>query len=87
MCRGALDEEPLLKIAIYGAGGLGGFYGARLACAGNEVAFIARGAHLAAIREHGLEVTSPLGDMHLPEPGRELTIPPASDPSTSCWWR
>lgn len=57
-----------MKIAIYGAGGLGGFYGARLACAGNDVAFIARGAHLAAMRERGLRVSSPLGDMHLPEP-------------------
>ena len=57
-----------MKIAIYGAGGLGGFYGARLACAGNDVAFIARGAHLAAIRARGLRVSSPLGDMHLPEP-------------------
>ena len=57
-----------MKIAIYGAGGLGGFYGARLACAGNEVAFIARGSHLAAMRERGLRVSSPLGDMHLPEP-------------------
>ena len=57
-----------MKIAIYGAGGLGGFYGARLACAGNDVAFIARGAHLAAIRERGLQVTSPLGDMRLAAP-------------------
>ena len=57
-----------MKIAIYGAGGLGGFYGARLACAGNDVAFIARGAHLAAMRERGLQVTSPRGDMHLPDP-------------------
>ena len=57
-----------MKIAIYGAGGLGGFYGARLACAGNDVSFIARGAHLAAMRERGLRVSSPLGDMHLPEP-------------------
>ena len=57
-----------MKVAIYGAGGLGGFYGARLAIAGNDVALIARGAHLAAIRERGLRVTSPLGDMHLPEP-------------------
>ena len=57
-----------MKIAIYGAGGLGGYYGARLACAGNDVAFIARGAHLAAIRERGLQVASPLGDMYLPEP-------------------
>ena len=58
----------MLRIAIYGAGGLGGFYGARLACAGHDVAFIARGAHLAAMRERGLHVSSPLGDMHLPEP-------------------
>ena len=58
----------MLRIAIYGAGGLGGFYGARLACAGNDVAFIARGAHLAAMRERGLHVSSPLGDMYLPEP-------------------
>ena len=57
-----------MRTAIYGAGGLGGFYGARLACAGNDVAFIARGAHLAAMRERGLRVSSPLGDMHLPEP-------------------
>ena len=57
-----------MKIAIYGAGGLGGYYGARLAGAGNDVAFIARGAHLAAIRERGLRVSSPLGDMHLRKP-------------------
>ena len=63
-----MDEEPRMRIAIYGAGGLGGYYGARLACAGNPVAFIARGAHLDAIREHGLQVYSPLGDVHLPKP-------------------
>ena len=57
-----------MRIAIYGAGGLGGYYGARLARAGNDVAFIARGAHLAAIRERGLQVVSPLGDIHLPNP-------------------
>ena len=57
-----------MRIAVYGAGGLGGFYGARLACAGNDVAFIARGAHLAAMCARGLQVTSPLGNMHLPDP-------------------
>ncbi|MCY4471182.1 MAG: 2-dehydropantoate 2-reductase [Thiotrichales bacterium] len=57
-----------MKIAIYGAGGLGGYYGARLAGAGNDVAFIARGAHLEAIRKRGLQISSPLGDMHLPNP-------------------
>ncbi len=48
-----------------GAGGLGGYFGARLAAAGNDVAFVARGKHLAAIRETGLQVTSALGDLHL----------------------
>lgn len=57
-----------MKIAIYGAGGLGGYYGARLADAGNDVAFIARGAHLEAMQERGLQVSSPLGDMHLSKP-------------------
>jgi 2-dehydropantoate 2-reductase len=52
-----------MKIAILGSGGVGGYYGARLARAGQDVTFIARGAHLAAIRERGLEVRSPaLGD-------------------------
>jgi len=54
-----------MKIAIMGSGGLGGYFGARLAAASCDVAFIARGAHLAAMREHGLKVESPLGDLHL----------------------
>ena len=54
-----------MRIAIFGAGGLGGYYGARLQQAGNQVGFIARGAHLAAIREQGLRILSPLGDAHL----------------------
>jgi 2-dehydropantoate 2-reductase len=54
-----------MRFAIVGAGGLGGYYGARLAEAGHEVAFIARGAHLDAIRKNGLKVFSPLGDTHL----------------------
>jgi 2-dehydropantoate 2-reductase len=54
-----------MKIAVMGTGGVGGYFGARLAQAGCDVSFIARGAHLAAIREHGLKVESPLGDMHL----------------------
>jgi 2-dehydropantoate 2-reductase len=52
-----------MKIAILGSGAVGGYYGARLALAGHDVTFIARGAHLAAIRERGLEIRSPaLGD-------------------------
>ena len=52
-----------MKIAILGSGAVGGYYGARLARSGHDVTFIARGAHLAAIRDKGLEVRSPvLGD-------------------------
>ena len=54
-----------MKIAVMGAGGVGGYYGARLAAAGEEVAFIARGAHLAAIRGRGLRVESESGDLHI----------------------
>ena len=52
-----------MKIAIYGAGGVGGYYGAVLAHAGHAVSLIARGAHLAAIRQNGLRVLSPRGDL------------------------
>ncbi len=54
-----------MKIAVLGTGGVGGYYGARLAAAGNDVTFIARGAHLAALRSEGLRLESPLGDLHL----------------------
>ncbi len=52
-----------MRFAILGSGAVGGYYGARLAQAGHDVTFIARGAHLAAIRERGLQIRSPmLGD-------------------------
>jgi 2-dehydropantoate 2-reductase len=54
-----------MKLAIMGSGGVGGYFGAKLARAGCDVSFIARGAHLAAIRENGLKVESGLGDIHL----------------------
>jgi 2-dehydropantoate 2-reductase len=47
-----------MKVSILGSGAVGGYYGARLAQAGHDVTFIARGAHLAAIRERGLEIRS-----------------------------
>ncbi|MGQ1910616.1 ketopantoate reductase family protein [Marinifilum sp. RC60d5] len=47
-----------MKIGIIGTGGVGGYFGARLAAAGNEVHFLARGAHLKAIQEKGLQVKS-----------------------------
>ena len=45
-----------MRVAILGAGGVGGYDGAVLARAGNDVQLLARGAHLAAIREHGLQI-------------------------------
>ena len=54
-----------MRIAIFGSGGVGGYFGARLAAAGNEVHFIARGKHLEAIRKSGLRVQSALGDVVL----------------------
>jgi len=52
-----------MKIAIMGAGGVGGYFGARLAASGEDVHFIARGEHLAAIRRNGLRVRSANGDV------------------------
>jgi 2-dehydropantoate 2-reductase len=54
-----------MKIAIMATGGVGGYFGARLAAAGEEVHFIARGAHLAALRQNGLTLKSANGDLHL----------------------
>jgi 2-dehydropantoate 2-reductase len=54
-----------MRIAVMGAGGIGGYFGTRLALSGSDVTFIARGRHLAAMREHGLRVESELGGMHL----------------------
>jgi len=51
-----------LRIAIFGAGGIGGYLGGRLSQAGEEVVLIARGEHLQAIKEHGLRVDSIKGD-------------------------
>jgi len=65
-----------MRIVIMGAGGLGGYFGARLGAAGNDVAFVARGAHLAAIRQDGLRVTSARGDLHL------RNVMATDDPST-----
>lgn len=55
-----------MKIAIMGAGALGGYFGGRLAAAGHDVRFIARGAHLQALRATGLRIVSPKGDLTLP---------------------
>jgi 2-dehydropantoate 2-reductase len=54
-----------MRIAVVGAGGVGGGFGAALAKAGADVTFIARGAHLAAMKSEGLRVNSARGDTHL----------------------
>jgi 2-dehydropantoate 2-reductase len=55
-----------VKIAIFGSGGVGGYFGGRLAAAGEDVTFLARGAHLKAMQEGGLHIDSPSGALHLP---------------------
>ncbi len=63
-----------MRVAILGSGAVGGYYGARLARSGHDVTFIARGAHLEAIRERGLEVRSPaLGDFTVRAPAEQDT--------------
>jgi 2-dehydropantoate 2-reductase len=68
-------REIEMKILVMGTGGVGGYFGGRLAGAGNDVTFIARGAHRDAIVRDGLQIISPLGN---------LTVKPAkavSDPA------
>ena len=69
-----------MRIAVIGAGGVGGYFGARLANAGHEVAFVARGRHLLAMKERGLLVTSVLGEVRLARP---LV---SDDPATLGWF-
>jgi 2-dehydropantoate 2-reductase len=57
-----------MRIAAMAAGAVGGYFGARMAAAGHDVFFIARGANLAAMKANGLKVESVHGDLHLPEP-------------------
>jgi 2-dehydropantoate 2-reductase len=54
-----------MRITVMGTGGVGGYFGARLAQGGCDVGFVARGDHLTALRERGLRVESELGNIHL----------------------
>lgn len=63
-----------MKIVVLGSGGVGGYFGGRLAAAGSDVTFIARGAHLEALRRDGLKITSALGDVHIPKVKAVQTI-------------
>ncbi len=51
-----------MRVAIYGTGGAGGYFGAQLARSGDEVTFVARGPHLKAIQAHALRVETPAGE-------------------------
>ena len=55
-----------MRTAVLGSGGIGGYYGALLARAGHEVAFIARGAHLEAIQRRGVTVRTSEGEFTIP---------------------
>src|SRR4051812_48770759 len=59
------EQERLVRIAVVGAGGVGAAFGAALAKAGGDVTFIARGAHLAAMKAQGLKITGGRGETHL----------------------
>jgi 2-dehydropantoate 2-reductase len=65
-----------MRVGIMAAGAVGGYFGARLAAAGHDVTFFARGGHLEAIRKNGLKIESPLGDLHL------KNVNATDDPST-----
>jgi 2-dehydropantoate 2-reductase len=52
-----------MRIVVMGSGGVGGYFGARLAASGEDVRFVARGAHLDAMRRDGLKIESKLGDL------------------------
>lgn len=71
-----------MRIVIFGTGGVGGYFGGRLAQAGEDVIFIARGAHLQAIREHGLRVESAQGDFVI-HPAK-VTADPAQAGRADC---
>src|SRR5262249_16467893 len=66
-CSVRLRLEGTLRIAIMGSGGVGGYFGARLVKGGADVHFVARGAHLAAMREHGLAGEGGPGEIRLPK--------------------
>jgi 2-dehydropantoate 2-reductase len=66
-----------LKIVMMGSGGVGGFFGGHLARSGHDVSFVARGAHLEALRKNGLTIENKTqGDIHIP--GVKVTDDPAS---------
>lgn len=68
-----------MKIVVVGTGGVGGYFGGRLAAAGHAVSFVARGAQLEALRGSGLEIRSPRGPLRLPHVRAVATVGEAGD--------
>jgi 2-dehydropantoate 2-reductase len=66
LCRSFFKEVDVMRIAIMGSGGVGAYVGARLQAAGEDVTFIARGAHLKALQQDGLRIEAPADALHLP---------------------
>ncbi len=77
----ALRYEVGMKILVAGTGGVGGYFGGLLARAGHDVAFLARGAHLEAIRRDGLKVRSVHGDFEIRPAASDL---PEDLPEPEC---
>lgn len=69
-----------MRFIMLGAGGVGGYFGGRLAAAGNEITFVARGAHMEAIKNNGLSIKSPRGDLRLKDL-RVVADPAAAGPA------
>jgi 2-dehydropantoate 2-reductase len=68
-----------MKILVMGTGGIGGYFGGRLAAAGNDVTFVARGEHLQAILRDGLQILSPNGNVTV-KPAKAATDPAQAEP-------
>jgi ketopantoate reductase len=67
--------EDFMKICIYGAGAIGGYLGVQLLRAGADVSLVARGAHLAAMRAHGLTVVQEMGRLtRVPTPALDTVL-------------
>src|SRR5262249_61525520 len=70
-----------MRILVYGAGAVGGYFGARLALGGHDVTFVARGENLAALRRQGLTVRLPTGEALRVVPARAVGDPAETSPA------
>src|ERR1051325_2111198 len=61
-----MEHDIAMRLAVLGSGAVGGYFGGRLAAAGVDVTFLARGRHLQALQTTGLRIESPKGSLQLP---------------------